>query len=254
MMRALTGLILFFVLAGPATAETLVTSLSRREVAITSTYQGSQIVVFGVIERDATSVSRVGPYDIVITARGPRRTTIVREKERAGPIWINRARRRFVDLPVFLSILATRPLGDIATSTIRQRFGLGVDALLTPVGLDMELDTSEMRFREALLRLKTGDGLFAEDARGITFLTPTVFQATIALPATAPTGTYDVEIALLTGGSLITRHSTTFEVIKTGFEEVVITTARDRPFLYGLGVAALAVLFGWFASVVFRRD
>ena len=32
------------------------------------------------------------------------------------------------------------------------------------------------------------------------------------------------------------------------------TNAREHGFLYGLATALLAVLTGWFASVVFRRD
>ena len=76
-------------LAAPAAAETMVTSLSSHRVAITSNYTGTSIAVFGVIERDAQSISRASPYDIVVTVRGPRQTLVVREKEPAGILWLN---------------------------------------------------------------------------------------------------------------------------------------------------------------------
>jgi uncharacterized protein (TIGR02186 family) len=237
-----------------AAAETLVTTLSTERVSITSTYTGTEIGVFGVIERDAMTGTRIKPYDIVISARGPRRTTIVRQKEQLGPIWINRAQRRFINLPVFLTVLATRPLDDIADQRVRQRLRLGVDAVLTPIGLEIEFDSPEARFREALLRLKTADGLYAENARGVTFLAPNVFSGSIPLPATAPVGVYDVEVALFHDGVQLARHTLTFEVIKTGFEQAVVDSSRRHAGLYGIATAALALAFGWFASVIFRRD
>ena len=237
-----------------ATAETLVTTLSTERVAITSTYTGTEISVFGVIERDAMTGTRVRDYDVVVSARGPRRTTIVRQKGEIGPIWINRTQRRFINLPVFLTVLATRPLEDIADQRVRQRLRLGVDAVLTPIGLEIDFDSPELRFREALLRLKTADGLYAENAKGITFLAPNVFTGTIPLPATAPVGVYDVEVALFHDGLQLARHTLTFEVNKTGFEQAVVDSSRRHAWLYGLATGALALVFGWFASVIFRRD
>ena len=37
-------------------------------------------------------------------------------------------------------------------------------------------------------------------------------------------------------------------------EDEIADAARNRPLLYGIGVAALALLFGWIASLIFRRD
>ena len=44
------------------------------------------------------------------------------------------------------------------------------------------------------------------------------------------------------------------EVIKTGFEQYVADAAADYGLLYGIVTAMMALLIGWFASVVFRRD
>ena len=66
--------------AGPAAAERLIASLSNRHVMITSNYTGVELVLFGSVERDAASVARNGPYDIVATVTGPRETLRVRHK------------------------------------------------------------------------------------------------------------------------------------------------------------------------------
>ena len=52
---------------------------------------------------------------------------------------------------------------------------------------------------------------------------------------------------------LLARTQTQFELLKSGFEQRVGELARDWSALYG-GATGLALLFGWIASVVFRRD
>jgi uncharacterized protein (TIGR02186 family) len=251
---AALALCTFWAIRAPANAESLVTSLSTHRVAITSTYSGAEIVVFGAIERDSSTVARNAAYDVVITVRGPRRTTLVREKEQAGLIWLNRAQRRFIDLPVYLAVLSTQPIDDVADPTLRRRQRIGIDANLKPVGIDIDIDAGGGRFRDALKRLKIDEGLFIENGRAVTFLTPTIFRAPIPLPATAPSGPYDVDILLIVGGALLAHQTANFEVIKSGFEQTVVSAAQNRSLGYGIGVAGLALMFGWVASVIFRRD
>jgi hypothetical protein len=43
-------------------------------------------------------------------------------------------------------------------------------------------------------------------------------------------------------------------LIKVGFEQFVANAARDYGVLYGVTTAMMAILTGWFASVMFRRD
>jgi hypothetical protein len=83
-MRALAFLTLLLGSISPAWAETLITSLSNHRVLINSNYTGTEIAVFGAIERDAQTVARATGYDVVVTVRGPRQFLTVREKERMG--------------------------------------------------------------------------------------------------------------------------------------------------------------------------
>lgn len=241
-------------LAGAARAENLIASVSSHQIQISSNYTGDQVTVFGLVERDGRTVSRGDPYDIVITVRGPRRMLLVRQKERLGPIWINRTQRRFPETSVFLSVSSNRPLSEIlsAEAARRDRIGL-MNAQRAPDAMP-EAYADMGRFREAMVRLLQEKGLYTEEERGVTFLSPALFSAPIDVPATAPTGTYEVEAVLYAGGALLARQTTNFEVIKTGIEQGLASGAHDRPFLYGLVTATLALVFGWLASVIFRRD
>jgi uncharacterized protein (TIGR02186 family) len=89
---------------------------------------------------------------------------------------------------------------------------------------------------------------------GVTFLTPTVFRAEIPLPAHAPVGNYDVDTKVFADGTMVARTTSAFEIIKVGFEQFVVSAARDYGLFYGVATAMMAVFTGWFASLVFRRD
>ena len=236
-----------------AEAETLVASLSTSRVLISSNYTGSSMVVFGTIERDAQTVARASPYEIVMTVRGPRQTMVVREKQRLGPIWVNRAEQRFPDVPAFLAILSSAPIAEITTEPLRRKLQVGLDAIIDSPKFTTA-GTEDDPFRAALLRLENREGLYFQDERGVSFLTRTIFRAAVPLPATAPPGDYEVEIALFADDVLLSRAFTNFELAKTGFEQQVGLLARDWSAAYGAATAAVALLFGWLASVIFRRD
>lgn len=240
--------------AGAAEAETLVVSLSFSRLAVTSTYTGSSLAVFGAIERDGQAAARAGAYDIVVTIRGPRQSLTVREKQALGPLFVNRDQQKFGDVPSFLAVLASRPLPEIADPETRARLRLGLDAIVAAPGLTLARGGAEDPFREALLRLRRAERLFVENEAGVRFLSPAVFRTGAALPATAPVGAYDVEVTLLAGGVPLARESARFDLVKAGFEQQMASFARDWSLPYGLATGVLALLSGWLASVIFRRD
>jgi tetrahydromethanopterin S-methyltransferase subunit G len=53
---------------------------------------------------------------------------------------------------------------------------------------------------------------------------------------------------------MVARTNTALEVTKAGIEQYVADAARDWGLLYGLATSMIALIIGWFASVVFRRD
>ena len=67
-------------------------------------------------------------------------------------------------------------------------------------------------------------------------------------------GSYTIDVKLFSDGAFIGHTTTALEVIKAGFEQYVADAAQDHGLLYGLATTAMALLTGWFASAVFRRD
>jgi uncharacterized protein (TIGR02186 family) len=121
--------------------------------------------------------------------------------------------------------------------------------------LTSEIQTGEYdTFRDALIRLRMQRKLYVEEPAGVTFLTPNLFRATIRLPAEAPVGTYDVDVRLFADGTPLARANSALEVVKVGIEQFIVNAAAHHGILYGLFTTLMALLTGWFASVVFRKD
>jgi uncharacterized protein (TIGR02186 family) len=144
----------------------------------------------------------------------------------------------------------------IAPADVQRRQQLGINnVLLTQrVGTDYADVVATDPFRSAFVRLRKEHGLYREETSAVTFLTPTLFRTSIPLPAEVPIGTYDVEIKLFADGALISKAETAFDIVKVGFEQFVANAARNHGFIYGLLTAAMALMSGWAASIVFRRD
>lgn len=240
----------------PAQAEKLIVSISNHRVTVTSSYSGEELVLFGSVERDASTPTRHGGYDMVVTVSGPRTDMVTRRKERKFGIWVNADSRQFLNVPAYLAVSSNRPIDAIAPADVRRRQQLGIDnVLLTQrVGTDYADVVASDPFRRAFVRLRSEHGLYRELPSGVTFLTPTLFRAGIALPAEVPTGTYDVNIKLFADGAMVGDTQTAFEIVKVGFEQFIATAAHQHGLAYGLATALMALMTGWVASIVFRRD
>jgi uncharacterized protein (TIGR02186 family) len=256
MIARFLALAIGVVLSAPAQAERLITTLSTSRVLIYSNFTGADVVLFGSVERDAQTVARRGGYDIVVTVTGPREDILTFRKERVFGIWVNADSRTFVKAPSYLTVLSNRTITDIADINTLRRTQTGLARTLLPqeIAGDIADSIRDDPFRQAFLRLKVERNLYRETQNGVTFLTPALYRAAIPIPDNAPTGNYDVDVKLFADGALLARTQTALEVVKVGFEQVVANAARDYGLLYGLATALMALLTGWLASVVFRRD
>jgi uncharacterized protein (TIGR02186 family) len=256
MTARLLAMAILLALGAQAQAERLITTLSTSRVLIYSNFTGADVVLFGSVERDEQTVARRGGYDIVVTVTGPRENILTFRKERVFGIWVNADSRTFVKAPSYLTVLSNRTITDIADINTLRRTQTGLARILLPQEISGDIADSirDDPFRQAFLRLKIDRNLFRETQNGVTFLTPALYRAAIPIPDNAPTGNYDVDVKLFADGALLARTQTALEVVKVGFEQVVANAARDYGLLYGLATALMALLTGWLASVVFRKD
>ena len=146
--------------ASPARAERLIVSVSNHRVTVTPNYSGEELVLFGSVEKDATTPATRTSYDLVVTVTGPRADMVTRRKERKFGIWINTDYRQFLKVPTYLALFSNRPFDAIASPEVQRRQQLGLNnVLLTQrVGPDyadvVPNDRVPQRLRAAALRAR----------------------------------------------------------------------------------------------------
>ena len=259
MIRSLAvamAMIALAVATPPAAAERLITSLSEHRVMVTSSFNGSAVVLFGGIESESGALPLRGNYDVAVTVVGPRENIVTFRKQRMLGIWVNYESRVFENAPSYLAVLTNRPLEAITGAETLRRLQLGLDNIALPQRTDSNPAEGALQetFRQAFLKLNDEHGLYRQESNGVTFLTPALFRASIDLPANVPTGTYEIDVKLFSDGAMIARTTSALEIYKAGFEQFVTSSAQMHGVLYGLATSLMAILTGWFASVVFRRD
>ncbi|MCB1502725.1 MAG: TIGR02186 family protein [Bauldia sp.] len=249
------GLLLLLASALPASAEQLIIALSTNNIRIDSGFTGDALTVFGVVERDAATVSRNSPYEIAVLVKGPIDTVVVRRKEPLLFFWVNRASETFTAAPSYYALNSTGPLEEIATRPLLQRLGLGFDNVPLQVS-DAAEQATDSDFREAFIRLRSEAGLYSESDDGVDFIgtSDSVFRTAAWIPSNAPDGRYTIEVYLFSGEVFLARQQATLHVTKVGFEQFMFEASHNRALLYGLACVLLALFTGWLAGVVFRRD
>ncbi|MEO7053725.1 MAG: TIGR02186 family protein [Rhizomicrobium sp.] len=239
----------FLLAATPASAQQLVSGISQDLIQITSTYRGSDIVVFGAIEGQPAGEPRT-PRDIVVVVRGPEADITVRRRDRVAGIWINHDAAKLSGMPSYYFLASSRPLKAIAPQSALTHYSIGLQNL-QPDAVHSHHDYEP--FRQAALRHLTKDRLYTEAAGGVEFLSETLFRAHVPVPAGVTRGQYKVEVYLFRDGEVQSAQSTPLFIDQTGLERRLYNFAHNQPFGYGLAAVVMAVIMGWISSLLFRR-
>jgi uncharacterized protein (TIGR02186 family) len=244
MIRALLGLLLW---VSAAQAEEIVMSLSQDEVAITTAFDGSDILIFGAIKRDDI-VEGLAPLDVIITVSGPLQPVMVRHKERRFGIWVHTSAVEVDAAPSFYAVASSGPLDEVLSDTEDLRHSVSITRTIRSVGAEVS-NTAD--FTEALIRIRSDDALYQRRDETVDFDAQTLFSTSIALPANLVEGDYPTRIFLTRNGAVVDRFDTVIAVQKVGLERWLFNLSRQQPFAYGLLSLLIAVAAGWAASAGF---
>jgi uncharacterized protein (TIGR02186 family) len=245
------ALALLCLLSGPALAqETIVSGLSQNRVSITADFDGSEILVYGAVRRDAPAPDG-GPLEVIVTVEGPSTALTVRRKGRVAGIWVNNAQVRVDSAPSFYAVATTGPLSHILSDTENLRHSITIERVIRAIGISGEAERSG-EFILALLRVRSNEDRYRLLEGGVELTEETLFRADIVLPANLTEGEYKVRLFLLRDRKVVAHQERLIGVRKVGLERFVFNLAQERPLIYGLLSLLLAVVAGWSASAAFR--
>ena len=253
MIRVPVLLAASLLLASPRLAiaqEMIVSGLSQNRVSITADFDGSEILIYGAVKRDAPAPGD-SPLEVIITVEGPASPVMVRRKDRVAGIWVNTAAVQIDSAPSFYAVATTGPLSHILSDTDNLRFGITIERVIRAVGIASEADDAG-EFILALLRVRTDEDRYRILEGRVELTEDTLFRTDVILPANLTEGEYKVRLFLLRDQKVVAHQERVIGVRKVGLERFVFNLAHERPLVYGLLSLVLAALAGWGASATFR--
>lgn len=236
--------------AALAEGEEIVSGLSQNRVEITANFDGSEILIYGAVKRQAPA-PKGAPLQVIITVEGPSTPLVIRRKERRAGIWVNTSAITVDAAPSFYAVSTTGPIGKILSGTDDLRFKITLPHAIRAVGSASEASGSN-EFLDALARIRSADQSYRLLENRVQLVDETLFRADVALPANLTEGNYKVRMFITRGGRVIDSMERVIGVRKTGLERTLYIMAHQQPFLYGVISLALAAVAGWAASAGFR--
>lgn len=234
-----------------ARAEDLVSGLSQDQIAITSNFTGTDIVVFGAIQNSRSTNLASNPA-IAVVVRGPKVEMTVRQKQRVLGMWINRHQDHLYGMPGYYYLATSRPLDKIASDGVLARYQIGLENIRATDSSTKGARETEV-FTRAAVHRQAELHLYAQNTNGVEFLSPQLFRARIPVPAAVPQGQYAAEVYLFEHGHVVSAQTTPLFVDQTGLERRLYAFAHSSPALYGLAAVSMALGLGWVSAMVFRR-
>lgn len=246
-MRVLIALLLL-ILPTAITAEEVVLGLSQNEVAITTSFDGSEIFVFGAVKRE-TRIPE-GALGVIVTIAGPPLPVTVRRKERRFGIWVNTEGVEIEAAPSYYAVATSGPFDDVLSIRDNLRYKVSVPSMIESISAPTAvIDASS--YVNALLRIRERAGSFLLLEGAVVVDEQTLFRTRIQLPSALTEGAYATRIFLTRDGVVVDEYETSIDVRKVGLERWLFSLSRERPMIYGLMSLAIAIFAGWGASAAF---
>lgn len=247
--------VLAVALSTPLRAQSLIADLSEHLVAITTGFVGVDVLLFGAVERSADPEAGGQPSgDLVVVVRGPEQAQTLHRKSNVAGIWMNTASLTFEQVPSFYAVAASRPLEEIAESTVLAANGIGLEHLDFHLPAAKASGPLREEWRQGLIRAKQREGLYVEALGQVTLIGETLFRSQVYFPTNVPTGVYQAQVFLFQGGQVASAQVIPLSVSKVGLEAELFDFAHGQAGAYGLIAVILALVAGWLGHLIFRRD
>lgn len=243
-------LLAFLLIANVSVAEEVVLGLSQDEVAITTQFDGSEILIFGAVKREE-AIPEGPPLQVIVTVAGPSEPVTVRRKEKRFGIWVNTDAVEVDRAPSFYAVATSGLLREVLSNVEDLRNKISVPRAIRSVGAPMSINDAGS-FTEALIRIRRANQLYQLLENQVVVDDQTLFRTSIRLPAALTEGAYRTRIFLTRKGKVISQYETSIDVRKVGLERWLFTLSREMPLIYGLMSLAIAIAAGWGASAAFR--
>ena len=225
----------------------IVADLSQDNVEISTDFLGAKILLFGAYD------GKKGD-DIIIVVTGPKGLVTVQKKEKVFGVWVNTQKINYINSPKYLNILSNRDINDILNQRTRKIAEIGLNNLNVRIQPGKVVSKEKEKiWRKALTRNMLKSKLWSLNENSVYLNKNVLFRSYLTLPSNVPTGIFNVKILHYRNNKLISKETSTINVLKSGISAEIYNIAHNYSTLYGIFAVLLAVLIGWITNLIFRK-
>jgi len=225
----------------------IVADLSQDNVEISTDFLGAKILLFGAYD------GKKGD-DIIIVVTGPKGLVTVQKKEKVFGVWVNTQKINYINAPKYLNILSNRDINDILNQRTRKIAEIGLNNLNVRIQPGKVVSKEKEKiWRKALTRNMLKSKLWSLNENSVYLNKNVLFRSYLTLPSNVPTGIFNVKILHYRNNKLISKETSTINVLKSGISAEIYNIAQNYSTLYGIFAVLLAVLIGWITNLIFRK-
>jgi len=226
-------------------------TMQPKHILIGAAYNGMQISVAGKIPSDAAAFIRL---------TGKLEHNRLKQKGRAlGLLWMNLDSVEISKVPNVFLLYLPPGAGDASQTgqPTWRKLGIGLEGLRRQVDI-VAHDANKGALFDEFVKLKEKSGLYGMVENAIHYEqndgAMKTFNATLALPASLPQGTYRFELMAIKDGAVegsVVRNIVAREV---GMPAWISRLAFDHGTLYGVLAVLVAVVAGLFTGIMFKGE
>lgn len=247
MSKRILMFVLFFSLGlcGETKAEdALDLRVSPENIEIGTLYDGGRLTLSGTAPQGGEIIARL---------IGARRDLHMKQKGKVlGLLWMNKTTVEFNGVPSLYLVNSSKPLKELGAAGRK----FSAEALLAAVKINPTPD-NHAEMIEELIDLKRSEGLYQEQAAGITFTVLDAhnarnFTASLELPSRLQPGTYTLEVVAVRNGEITASSRRQMDARLVGAPRFMADLAFDYGALYGILATIIALFSGIGVGVVFQ--
>lgn len=211
------------------------TGLSSEVIELTTAFAGSELLLFGALNREHD--------DVIVVVRGPPAPQTLFRRESILGLWLTTKREQFLAVPSYYAVASSSPVADIAPASLRDQLEAEASRLQLTTNSKNNQAPGET-WRIALLRRMEAQGLFHLQTRAVSLSGSQLFEARFPIPPAAHEGIYEILVHRIRSGRLQESTALHFAIQKAGISARLATLAQEKPAIYALMGLLMSVLLG----------
>ena len=242
-------LMFYFVTSNNLIAQNILGDIANKDINITASFNGAKIVIYGVVDPKIYNYT-----NIYVSVVGPNIEAKLRKKVNRYGVWF--LDNKYINInfiPSYYAISSNNKIYNMSSSLFKSmEFGW---SNINIVGLENKKDSEQNYYKKRLKEIYTEKQLYVSKLNELNVIENTLFRAEFNLPAITPIGHYEVNMYLVNknNSKLLSSWNDKIFVSKEGFSADLYKYSQNNSLLYGILAAIGAVLFGFFASEIYRK-